>query len=83
MSWAEEMEIDGYELPEQSVSKNYEWEDRTHGISLIEGLETTHIQNIIRGLEAGKWYFGQSHKLDYLKKELKDRLTQLKENNDE
>ena len=75
MSWAEDMGYDGYE-PEVSDSEEYEWEDGKHSIRLISDLETFHIENIIRNLEAGKSYYSQEHKLDYLKKELKKRKAQ-------
>lgn len=74
MSWAEDEGIDAYKLTESSDSRDYEWEDRTRNIQLISDLETSHITNIIRGLEQGKWYYGQSHKLNYLKRELEKRI---------
>lgn len=77
MSWAEDNGFDAFDEEDfygrSSNTKEYEWEDKNHHIRLISDLDTSHIKNIIRGLEAGKSYWHQSWKLDYLKKELKKR----------
>lgn len=75
MSWAEDEGIDGWDGLEPIVSDSApdEWEDREFNITPIKDLETSHIQNIIRGLEEGSFYWGQQSKLSFLKAELERR----------
>lgn len=87
MSWAEDMGLDNYDPDDdfQSDSAADEWEDVNYNVVKITKLDTNHLRNIIRGLEAGKEYWGQGDKLGTLKAELAKRtaVTQPNQPNEE
>lgn len=78
MSWADDEGFDAYDEPNYPDGHDNMgvWVDVHWNQTPIHQLETTHIKNIIRGLEAGKSYFGQISKIEILKKELKMRSQQ-------
>ena len=72
MSWAEDMGIDGYE-PHYVSSNITEWTTAHGDTTKIHSLETSHIENIIKRIDAKKSVSGQSHKINNLLAELKRR----------
>jgi len=54
-----------------------EWEDAEHNVYALDELEDSHLVNIIRGINAGKPFYGQTWKLEFLEEELQRRKGKL------
>lgn len=74
MSWAEDEGYDAYEPPdERDVRNPAGWVDGQRVFWHWHEIETDHLEHIITGLQNGKAYFGQEHKLRRAIKELNER----------
>lgn len=74
MSWAEDEgydSFDGMQEPDPDVEDENVWVG-SEGVLSWDEVDRGYLENIIRGLKAGKWE-GQSHKLDRAERELKNR----------
>ena len=71
------LEPDDFEIPVEPIeaeSRIDRWTDQNLNTRYIKNLETSHLMHIIEGLESGKGYYNQAHKLPRLKQELEKRL---------
>ena len=77
MSWAEDEGYDAYEPPEppdeREVRDPSGWVDGQRVFWFWHEIETDHLERIITGLQNGKAYHGQEHKLSEALKELNKR----------